>query len=211
MADAINEVFAASNLTPSAGSYRVVSAAFGDVIRVTPDRLLGTAALDVEVTFDTVKHLTAEVARLDKEAKSSQKEAKSYQKGLVALARGPLRIVSAQVLDMALGHTTLEQTHCTRVQSLSPDNPAIVKLAEMACKKPEELQVQLDKLITLRNNDGGHFTTLTALEDELEVVQDLLEMPEIKQRFKWEAWVVENYGAIKLAFPSQFQSKAQQA
>ncbi|KXZ50645.1 hypothetical protein GPECTOR_15g329 [Gonium pectorale] len=218
MVDAISTILSASNLTASLGSCRVVSAPHGDVIRVTPDRLLGTTSLEVEVAVDPVEHLArtsssavqlgraggagAALTHLATRLAALKAEIIVHQKCIVAVARGPLRVVATQVLLTALGLATLEQAHIT--QALPPDNPVVVKLAQMAFKSPEELQRLADELITRRNNEGPHWTSLKALEDEVESLQDLLTAPGIKQRCEWEAWVVENYDRIKQAFPAQF-------
>ena len=111
--------------------------------------------------------------------------------------------LATQVLMYACGQQSFrDPSVCSYFSSLGTGHPGVASLAQSLTTPPAVLVDQLDRVVT-RRNGMLHPVDLATLNDEVDDMVQLI-TPSLQRLCKWECIIVQNYAAIKAAFPGNF-------
>lgn len=189
LSEALDSLASASNVSPP-WLFKVLNED-GDQLNLTPQRMVGTQPLTVEVEASPVHSLEAKVehqgsdlAELEQGVTELRKELLQLTDWMMASAEIHLMTCSAQILKTALGAPFIHT--CSRqVQAITTD-PVVVRLAGLAVVTPTKFALQADQLIDRRNNTATHQSSCTQLEANVAACQALM-TPALRQKHKWES------------------------
>ncbi|GFR49896.1 hypothetical protein Agub_g12001 [Astrephomene gubernaculifera] len=183
----------------------IVKNGAGDVLNVTPQRVVGGQDLIVEVCTLVLSVFQQQVKESDRKL---DRKLDGVTLILENLAEVPLRDCSAQIMTTALGLIQPHSTEHDVIGNLNPGDPVLKGMAGLAGEAVNVFQTKADAVIECCNNGGGHQCTLKLLEEEARRCKLYLDkLPSLRDKCKWEAWTLDNYENIKKLCPERFQTE----
>ena len=119
------------------------------------------------------------------------------------LAAPRISNAAAQLLNHAAGSEFYESPDSRKFLDMGAEHASIQQLRDLTGIPVDTIITQADQIITRRNNRHAHFTTVAALQTEVEACQHAVTLcPTLRQQLQWECWVLENFTHFKTAFPN---------